>query len=127
MDEQNAPRPAPSETAGQQFVKRIRPAGCVLFIALAILVTAICLTSGRDPITGYKAPQTTEYYAAHPDELAAELEANVFPALLAYTLSAEAGEDGVTVTVGGNLAAARSAILRYFDQSLLIFQRAASD
>ena len=124
MDDQKPLNSAPSETAGQQFVKRIRPAGCVLFLALAVLVTVICLTSGRDPIKGYEAPQSTEYYAAHPEELAAELTENVFPALTGYDLTAEAGENAVTVTVeNGNLAAARSAILRYFDQSLLEFRR----
>ncbi len=124
MDGQQNPNPAPYETAGQQFVKRIRPAGCVLFLALFVLVTAICFTSGRDPIRGYSAPQSTEYYAAHPDELAAELTENVFPALSAYTMTAEAGERGVTVTVtSGNLAAARSAVLRYFDRSLLEFRQ----
>ena len=89
----------------------------------SVLVTVICLTSGRDPIPGYEPPQTTEYYAAHLPELAAELEENVFPALSAYSLAAEPGESTVTVTVeAGNLAAARSAILRYFDQSLLDFR-----
>ncbi|MBR2717546.1 MAG: hypothetical protein IKD79_07430 [Oscillospiraceae bacterium] len=112
------------ETAGQQFVKRIRPAGCALFLALAVLVTVICFTSGRDPIPGYEAPRDTEYYAAHLQELAEELEENVFPALTDCSLTAEAGEENVTVTVvSGNLAAVRSALLRYFDQSLLEFRR----
>ena len=124
MDERNTPRTVPQESASQSFVKRIGPAGCVLFLALAVLVGAICLTSGKDPIPGYAPPETTEYYAAHPAELAAELTENVFPALADYTLAAEAGADTVTVTVeSGNFAAARSAILRYFDESLLIFER----
>ncbi len=122
------PDNTPRETAGEQFVKRIRPAGAALFLLLAVLVTAVCLTSGRDPIPGYAAPETTEYYAAHTDELAAELEASVFPCLPDYSLTAEAAGDTVTITVeSGNFAAARAAILRYFDQSLFIFERGESD
>lgn len=124
MDEKKRPDAEPHATAGESFVKRIGPAGMALFLILAVLVAAICLTSGRDPIPGYAAPETAEYYAAHPDELAAELEENVFPSLPDYTLSAEAAGDTVTVTVeNGNFAAARAAILRYFDESLLTFQR----
>lgn len=124
MDDKNTLQNVSPDSAGQSFVKRIGPAGCVLFLAMAVLVTAICLTSGKDPIPGYAPPQTTAYYAEHPDELAAELETNVFPALADYTLSAEAGADAVTVTVeSGNFAAARSAILRYFDESLFVFER----
>lgn len=120
----NRPDNTPRETAGEQFVKRIRPAGAALFLILAVLVTAICLTSGKDPIPGYTAPETTAYYAAHTDELAAELEESVFPCLPDYALTAEANGATVTVTVeSGNFAAARSAILRYFDQSLLVFER----
>ena len=92
---------------------------------LAVLVTAICLTSGRSPIPGYAPPEDAAYYAANPDALAAELEEHVFPALEDYTLTAVAGDDSVTVTVeSGNFAAARAAILRYFDESLLDFRRA---
>ena len=114
------------DTAGQAFVRLIRPAGCALFLLLAVLVTAICLTSGRDPIPGYQPPQTEAYYAGHPAELVTELESAVFPALAEkYALSAELSDGGVTVTVErGNFAAARAAILRYFDESLLDFRRA---
>ena len=124
MNEPNAPKPVPKDTAGQAFVKSIRPAGMALFLLLAVLVTAICLTSGRDPIPGYEAPQSAEYYAAHLDELARELAENVFPALPDYRMTAEPGENVVTVTVeSGNFAAARAAVLRYFPQSLRDFRR----
>ena len=124
MDERKPPESGASVSAGESFVKRIGPAGCVLFLALAVLVAAICLTSGRDPIPGYAPPESTEYYAAHPEELVAELTENVFPALPEYGLTATAADGAVTVTVDGNLAAARAALLRYFDESLLSFQRA---
>ncbi len=105
-------------------MKTIRPAGMALFLLLAVLVTAICLTSGRDPIPGYRAPETTEYYAAHPDELVTELETNVFPALPEYEMSAEAGDGVALVTIDSDhFVAGRSALLRYFDESLFDFLR----
>ena len=85
-------------TAGQAFVKSIRPAGCALFLVLAVLVTAIC-------------------------RLEQVLEEQVFPKLPQYGLDAEVTGDTVTVTVTGNLAAARSAILRYFPEDLITFER----
>ena len=123
MDVKKAPEQEPHATAGQAFVSRIGPAGMALFLLLAVLVTGICLTAGRDPIPGYKAPQTTEYYAAHPEELIAELQANVFPALPDYAITAvPAGDGTVAVTVTeGNFVAARAALLRYFDASLFTF------
>ena len=85
----------------------------------------ICLTAGRDPIPGYKVPEPAEYYAEHPDELVTELETNVFPKLDKYSMSAAVTESGtVAVTIdSAHYAAGRSALLRYFDSSLLDIQR----
>jgi hypothetical protein len=126
LDVRKTPEPDPHATAGQAFLQRIGPAGMALFLVLAVLVTWICLTSGRDPVPGYAAPQTTEYYAAHLDELAEELKTNVFPALPEYTMSAAAEDGGTTVTVtidSEHFVAGRGAILRYFDESLFSFER----
>ena len=82
-------------------MKRIGPAGCVLFIALAVLVTAICLTSGRDPIPGYTPPASEAYYAGHPEALVEELRQNVFPALPAYDMTAELADGAVVVPLRG--------------------------
>lgn len=125
--EQKAPQtpeaPEPKPTAGQSFVKNIRPAGCAMFLILALLVTAICLTSGRDPVPGYKPPQATEYYAADPEALALELETNVLP-YLEYDISVSVTGETVTVTVEDeNFVAGRAAILRYFDEALFVFER----
>jgi len=123
-EEQQTPlTPEAPMTAGQSFVKAIRPLGCVLFLGLAILVAAVCLTSGRKPIPGYEPPMTTEQYAADLSALEAELEENVFPRL-EYEMSAEVTGDAVTVTVETeNFVAGRAAVLRYFDESLLLFER----
>ena len=130
MDEKKPPEQQNNLTAGQAFVKTIRPAGMALFLILAVLVTWICLTSGRDPVPGYAAPQTTEYYAEHLGELAEELETNVFPALPDYTMSAavEDGASTVTVTIDSeHFVAGRGAILRYFDESLFSFERGGTE
>lgn len=125
MNEENrtSPVPEPPLTAGEAFVKNIRPLGCVMFLALAVLVTAICLTSGRKPIPGYKPPLTTAEYAADLPALEAELEEHVFPAL-EYDMTAEVTGNTVTVTVEDeNFVAGRAAILRYFDEALFLFER----
>ena len=117
------PRPAEEKlTAGQSFVKSIRPLGCALFLILAVLVTAICLTAGRDPIPGYTPPERASY-ENDLSRLEQVLEEQVFPELPQYGLTAAVTGDTVTVTVDGNLAAARAAILRYFPEDLITFER----
>ena len=122
MNQEN--RPAEEKlTAGQSFVKNIGKAGCALFLLLAVLVTAVCLTAGRDPIPGYTPPERASY-ENDLSQLADVLQTQVFPALTQYQLSAQVTGDTVTVTVEeGNFAAARSAILRYFPEDLITFER----
>lgn len=120
MDEQRIPEP--KQTAGQDFLKKIGPAGCVLFLALFVLVTAICLTAGRDPVPGYEAPYENEYYVNHLDELADELNTNFLPRL---DTPAHAAVTGGTVTItvqDDTFVVVRSALLRHFDESLFAFQ-----
>jgi hypothetical protein len=107
--------------SGQQFVKMLRPLGCVLFLLMAVGVTLICFTAGRDPIPGYAAPEDTAYYAEHLDALQQELETSVFPQLQGVVGSEITG-DQLTVQIDGeSFAVTRSAILRYFDESLFLF------
>lgn len=108
-------------SAGQDFVKKIGPAGCVLFLALFVLVTALCLTVGRNPLPGYEAPQDTAYYALHPEELAAELNENVLPRLEDPSVAQVSG-DKVLVTVdAASFVPVRAALLHCFDESNLLF------
>lgn len=125
MDVKQSPAEnGPKQTAGQEFVKRIGPAGCILFLALNILMLALCFTSKPAPIPNYAPPETTEYYALHPDDLVLELEENVFPALPDYEMNAVADGGTVIVTIADDcFDDARGAILRYFDQSLIVFER----
>jgi hypothetical protein len=119
--------PSPNEgqtTAGQDFVARIRPAGCVLFVVLAVLMVAICLTAGKTPIPGYTPPLTMDEYAQNPAALVQELEDNVFPALPDYTMSAALEGNTVVITIDSDhFVVGRAAILRYFSQDVVTFQR----
>ena len=123
MDEEKAPLPAEHLTAGQSFVKSIRPAGCVLFIVLAVLVTAVCLTAGRDPIPGYHPPEPASYADDLPT-LVSVLEQQVFPALPEYDMQAAVTGDTVTVTIDdAHFVVGRAAILRYFPEEFITFER----
>lgn len=103
---------------GEEFVKRIRPIGCAMFLILAILTSAVCVTAGRDPIKGYEAPEDMEYYAQNLQELQVELQANVFPKLDGVLDSRV--DDGVLIVEidSSYFAVTRSAILRYYDEGL---------
>lgn len=67
-------------TAGQEFVKWLKPFGCVLFIVIFVLFLVMCF-SAKAPLEGYSIPHDSEYYAEHLDELEQELETNMFPQL----------------------------------------------
>ena len=122
-DNQQNSLPAEHLTAGQSFVKSIRPAGCVLFIVVAVLVAAVCLTAGRDPIPNYHPPEPASY-AGDPSALARVLEEQVFPELPDYDMTAAVTGDTVTVTIDdAHFVVGRAAILRYFDEQFLTFER----
>ena len=123
MNEEKRPAEEEKLTAGQSFVRSIRPAGCALFLIVAVLVGAVCLTAGRDPIPGYTPPERASYENDLP-QLVSVLTEQVFPALPEYEMTAAVTGETVTVTVEqGNFAAARAAILRYFPEDLIIFER----
>ena len=108
-------------TAGEDFIKKIRPVGCACFIILAILVTIVCFTAGKDPIKGYSAPESTEYYAGHLEELRSELEENVFPNISGLVDCRIEGNVLEIYLEKADFAVSRSVILRYFDKSLFNF------
>lgn len=111
------------ETAGQEFARAVKPAGCVLLFLILIGVLYICFTSGKDPVPGYEAPQDTAYYAQHLEELQTELENNVFPELEGVEGS-EVDGDHLNVKIqSDSFAVSRAAILRYYDISLFEFER----
>ena len=113
---------APEEekpTSGQWLWKTLGPFGCILVLALMAMALVLCFTAGTDPIPGYEVPESSDYYAAHPDELARELTENVLPRLEGEASVSLSG-DAVVVSVDAeHYAATRSALLHFFDKSLL--------
>ena len=106
-------------TSGQWLWKTLGPFGCILALALMGAALLLCFTAGTDPIPGYEPPENDAYYAAHPDELARELTENVLPKLEGEASVTVSG-DTVVVAVGPDrYAATRSALLHFFDRSLL--------
>ena len=111
---------------GEEFVKKLRPLGCAVFLLLGVLMIIVCLTAGRDPIKGYAPPQDTAYWAEHPEELLVELREHVFPELEGV-LDAHLEDGTVVVEIASDrFAVTRSALLQYFDRSLLAFARVES-
>ncbi|NCB50465.1 MAG: hypothetical protein EOM54_01100 [Clostridia bacterium] len=107
---------------GQEIVKWLKPAGCALVLIITALVMIMLFTSGKDPVEGYAAPQTSEYYAGHTEELKAELEQNFFPRITGVG-DCEITDEGKLriILTGEDFAVARSAILRYYDDTLFEF------
>ncbi len=111
-------------TSGEEFVRKIRPIGCVLFLALGVVVTILCFTANNDPVKGYVPPRDMAYYAANPQALQAELEQSIFPALAGEETAAVTPEGRVLVSLEADrYYASRGAILQYFDESLLEFEK----
>ncbi|MDR1131126.1 MAG: hypothetical protein LBL15_01760 [Oscillospiraceae bacterium] len=113
-------------TAGQEFVKKIRPIGVVFFLTLFALFMYICFSSGANPIPGYEPPHDSAYYAQNVQtltELKTELEANVFPAL-AGSISCRLEGGGLIIVIDkASFATTRSAIEKFYDGSLFTFVR----
>lgn len=110
-------------TAGQSFVKMLRPFGAALFLIVFILFLIFAFSSGKDPVPGYEPPNTPEYYAQNMGVLKAELEENLFPHLDGITDCYMSGEKLVIAIEDKSYIASRAAILRYFDQALFEFIR----
>lgn len=123
-NEKNITGPEFKETAGMQFARAVKPAGCILLLLILLGVLYLCFTSGTDPIPGYEAPQGTAYYSEHLDELQTELQENIFPQLDGEEDSRVEGGKLTVILENDFYAVSRSAILRYYDESLFNFQRA---
>jgi len=111
-------------TAGQEFVKWLRPFGCVVFLGMFVLFLVLCFTAGNNaPVKGYLPPHDTEYYSSHPDELCAELEDNLLPQLEGETECAVTGDE-VTVTVDAeHFDSVKKALVHYYTDKLFVFEK----
>lgn len=108
-------------TAGQQFVKMLRPAGCAVFLIIFAAFMVMCFTADDAPIKGYAVPQDSEYYAEHIDELQSELEENVFPRLDGV-VSSEISDGILRITVESEeLETVKTAITHYYSEALFEF------
>ncbi len=111
---------------GQQFAKRLRPAGCVAVLVLAVIATALMFSAKGSVVEGYSKPETDEYYAQHLDELLTEIETNLLPKAGIENVELSLS-DGVVAVTGPkeDLHDAYLAIIHYFDEDLFEFTEAA--
>lgn len=116
-------------TAGQEFVKKIRPVGVIIFLLLFVLYFVICLTARPDPLAGYVSPHDAIYYAQNEQTLTAlktELETAVFPLLTGEERCTVEGGKLELVLDGANYKASRSALLKHFDGNLFTFVKSSN-
>ena len=115
------PEQEPKEHPGFQIVRWLRPGGAAIVLLIFVLFLVFCFSSGRAPIKGYAPPESPEYYAAHPNALADELNDVVLPQI-DEAASAEVTGDTVTVsTTHDAYVTTRAAVLKYFDRTLVEF------
>lgn len=118
------PDPTAKEEPGAQIARWLGPVGGAFVLLLSVLMIAFCFTAGANPVPGYDPPHDSDYYAAHPEELAQELNANFLPAL-DETAHAEANGDTVTVTASAKeYVPVRGAVLKFYDAALFTFEKA---
>ena len=110
-------------TAGQEFVKMLKPVGCVIFLAIFVAFLIMCFTAGGAPIEGYSVPHNSEYFREHPDELKTELEANVFPHLDGIE-SCEVTDGKLAIGIeADSFDESSGAITHYYSDELFSFQK----
>lgn len=109
-------------TAGESFVKMLKPAGCVLFLLLFVFFLIFCFTA-KAPLEGYVKPQTTEYYLTHLEELEKELETNMFPRLEGIE-DCYVNGDRLTIIISSDDYEESSGIItHYYDKELFDIQK----
>lgn len=109
-------------TAGQQFVKMLKPAGCVLFLALFAAFLVMCF-SAKAPVEGYVVPHDSEYYALHLDELKSELEDNLFPKLEGIEDCHVTGDKLTIIIDSDNYEQSSKAIIHYYGDKLFSIEK----
>jgi hypothetical protein len=114
---------------GLEFVKKLRPFGCAVFLLLGIYFLVFCFTSGSNALPGYVSPHDSSYYSQNSStlsELKTELETNIFPHLEGISgCEVENGRLAVTID-NGSYYKSRAVILKYYDGSLFDFRKGDS-
>ena len=111
-------------TAGEQFVKWIKPAGCVLFLGIFAAFLVICFTA-KAPVEGYTVPHDSQYYAQHLDELKAELETNLCPRLEGIEDCYISGDKLKIIISDAGFEKSSKAITHYYGENLFIIEKEA--
>ena len=111
-------------TAGEQFVKWIKPAGCVLFLGIFAAFLVICFTA-KAPVEGYTVPHDSQYYAQHLDELKTELETNLFPRLEGIEDCDISGDKLKIIISDAGFEKSSKAITHYYGENLFIIEKEA--
>ena len=110
-------------TAGQEFVKMLKPAGCIIFLLILVGFFVMCFSPGHAPVKGYSVPHDSDYFSEHIDELKAELEANVFPELEGIE-GCEVKDGTLLITIDSEgFDESSSAITYYYREALFSFQK----
>lgn len=109
-------------TAGEGFVKAIKPIGCAIFLLLFVLFMVFCF-SAKPPLEGYDRPNTNEYYAEHIDELAQELETNMLPRLDGIEQCRVEGGKVIVVIDDESFEASSAIIYHYYSKDLIDIQK----
>ena len=109
-------------TAGQQFVKWIKPAGCGIFLVVFVLFLVMCFTA-KAPVEGYTIPHDSQYYAAHLDELKTELETNLFPKLDGIEDCYISGDRLTIIIDSASFEESSGAITHYYGENLFIIEK----
>ncbi len=108
-------------TAGESFVKTIKPIGCVMFLLLFAVFLVFCF-SAKPPLEDYERPNTNEYYSEHIDELEQELETNLLPLLDGIEDCRTENGRVVVVIDSESFDSASAIIYRYYSKDLIDIQ-----
>ena len=111
-------------TAGEQFIKMIRPVGCVLFLVVLVLFLFLAFGSGGGEVLSlgdYAPPEGLD--TGDPLALAEELTAHVLP-LLPGNNNCYVSDGKLFVELSGDhFADCRATILEYYPHSGIQFLR----
>ena len=111
-------------SAGEQFVKLIKPVGCALFLIVFVLYLVMCFTA-KAPVEGYTMPHDSQYYAQHLGELETELETNLFPKLDGIEDCYISGDKLKIIIDEASFTESSEAITHYYSENLFIIEKEA--
>lgn len=115
----------PVVNPGLDIARKMTPVGCILVLLVFVLYLVTCFTAGNDPLSGYKPPHDSSYYAQSGEtmgELKTELETNVFPKLEGVQ-SCELIDGKLKITLApASYNDTHAALTRRFDESLFTFE-----